>query len=156
MSDSTKVLTYTKEQGFSEIDFPEWLDNEKEEDYFKRLGFAYGGTTDGAENVRLGVGVRILSRSQNSNQAWFAIVDVSDANTSEYVAVKSNVDLWNLRLALANWHIKSVAEEITEIRNLLNKMFLVWHGHEWFYPCRNCDPDGWQEEQARRQKRQEK
>lgn len=136
-----KITEYSIAGGFKEIDFDvEWGEGELEGEWLKRAGFADSGLNDGLHSERDYGSTIVVYLSVAKNSDWFAIVAVGDCADTEYIAVRTRIDLMDLRIKLAPLRTIAVFQRFDLLVSLVEKAFHAWHGHDFEEACDDCDP----------------
>ena len=155
---TVQKLWMLKAGAWSEVEAPDWEeadhangDDRASETFYARVGLRIRKTTGIDGTTR-----RWLERTKDG--AWpsrYAIeVDVG----GETETLLAN----DLPSALAIWrdaNIGGVAElcdRVATIETVMERLFFVWHGHDWYAACDDCDPREMQRlREARERKRKE-
>lgn len=123
--------------GWTEVEIPAWQDGETDGDYMRRVGLH--------ESDRIGVDgfdATLYARSRDS--AWpaeFGVLLVFFDEGRWLLAddMPSALKVWGDASAIAG---RAEANEILkDLNNMARKCFRVWHGHEPYMDCRECDPE---------------
>lgn len=127
---------------------PGWEENEEFNDYLKRVGFNTSKNEFGHE-----FGGQIDIYESSDGTRFYASVCSSGSTIFEVFLP----DFPSMMMFIKDYAPAFSAESSNftthEILNLLEKLFLLQHGHSVHSICAQCDPEGWKENLRRREER---
>lgn len=138
--------TYSKGQWTDGNDLPQWSDNEEFSAYLERIGYSSPKLSVGSEH---GSSIEIFESSDSSS--FYA--SVSPMGTTCYEVFLPDFPSLMLFLKEFGPTFSALSSESnqSEILNLLEKLFRVYHGHAAYEICKQCDPRGWEDHLKRRE-----
>ena len=138
--------TYSKGQWTDGNDLPQWADNEDFSAYLDRIGHSSSKLSVGSEH-----GSCIEIYESSSSSSFYASVAPLGSTCYEVFLP----DFPSLMLFLKDFgpifSALNIESDQSEIIKILEKLFRVYHGHEPYNLCRQCDPKGWEDNIKRRE-----
>jgi hypothetical protein len=131
---------------------PEWQEYEDTGGYQKRIGYS---TTPAASFGHEHAGhIEIFEHS--SDQSFYAHVCPNGGQVFEVFLPDFPSMMMFIRDHATAFATESSNTTQQQTFDLLEKLFRVQHGHSSYAICKQCDPEGWEKLQERRQREGER
>ncbi len=140
-------FTYTQGEWKEGADLPEWLDNEDHSDWLSRAGFrAYTSTKFGNNSEEIKI--------YNNENGNFHLAEVVIADDVTHVLISDFPSLMMfIRDFGSSFSLSEIQNEQEGIRQMIDKFFRLYHGHDSHNVCSKCDPHEWQRLQEMKKNR---
>lgn len=132
-----EVMSYSQKDGFSIIDdFPDWDDNDDEVVFANKLGF----TLYDSDQIYLsGESSRIIAYYFKEVGDWRYMTIMDNAAITRIIVTENQAEDFALRLLLLPM-VGTSSDSLHRLNDVLDKLFRLYHGHEPFIACDDCDP----------------
>lgn len=146
-----KAFTYERGEWKENTSLPEMETGEEYYDWLKRCGFkthskSFGNEHDSSIDIH---------ESEDGNSYLACVAPFGGFITDVLLPDFPSLMMF-IRDFGGSFTLPEIQYKLGEIESLLEKLFRVYHGHDPFNCCRECDPNKWERLQESKGKRNER